>query len=180
MTPVSKESVCNAWDLGSILGLRRSPGERNGTHSNILAWEIPWTEKPGELQSMWLQESDITQWLNHHHHHTVLYSGDINSHSYQQCRKVPVRRVQRKRQQAGQSGKKREIYYREKRGWLALKENKCLPFLTEYTPPMKNYLKDWSPGQRSGIWWSRSFDRHQWDNRMPFGQFGQSQGPLWF
>ena len=25
------------------------------THSSILAWEIPWTEKPGELQSMGLQ-----------------------------------------------------------------------------------------------------------------------------
>ena len=24
------------------------------THSNILAWEIPWTEKPGRLQSMGL------------------------------------------------------------------------------------------------------------------------------
>ena len=22
------------------------------THSSILAWKIPWTEKPGELQSM--------------------------------------------------------------------------------------------------------------------------------
>ena len=22
------------------------------THSSILAWRIPWTEKPGELQSM--------------------------------------------------------------------------------------------------------------------------------
>ena len=22
------------------------------THSNILAWEIPWTEEPGGLQSM--------------------------------------------------------------------------------------------------------------------------------
>ena len=22
------------------------------THSNILAWEIPWTEEPGRLQSM--------------------------------------------------------------------------------------------------------------------------------
>ena len=29
-------------------------------HSSILAWEIPWTEKPGRLQSMGLQESDIT------------------------------------------------------------------------------------------------------------------------
>ena len=25
------------------------------THSGILAWRIPWTEKPGGLQSMWLQ-----------------------------------------------------------------------------------------------------------------------------
>jgi len=25
------------------------------THSNILAWRIPWTDKPGRLQSMGLQ-----------------------------------------------------------------------------------------------------------------------------
>ena len=25
------------------------------THSNILAWKIPWTEEPGELPSMRLQ-----------------------------------------------------------------------------------------------------------------------------
>ena len=33
------------------------------THSSILAWEIPWTEKPGGLQFMGSQESqesDIT------------------------------------------------------------------------------------------------------------------------
>jgi len=29
-------------------------------HSSILAWEIPWTEEPGELQSMGSQESDVT------------------------------------------------------------------------------------------------------------------------
>ena len=27
------------------------------TYSNILAWEIPWTEEPGRLQSMGLQKS---------------------------------------------------------------------------------------------------------------------------
>ena len=27
------------------------------THSNILDWEIPWTEEPGGLQSMVLQKS---------------------------------------------------------------------------------------------------------------------------
>ena len=30
------------------------------THSSILAWEIPWTEDPGGLQSMGSQESDMT------------------------------------------------------------------------------------------------------------------------
>ena len=29
--------------------------EEKTTHSNILAWEIPWTEEPGRLQSMGLQ-----------------------------------------------------------------------------------------------------------------------------
>ena len=27
------------------------------THSSILAWEIPWTEEPGRLQSKGLQKS---------------------------------------------------------------------------------------------------------------------------
>ena len=30
------------------------------THCSILAWIIPWTEKPGRLQSMVSQESDMT------------------------------------------------------------------------------------------------------------------------
>ena len=31
------------------------------TQSSILAWRIPWTEEPGGLQSMGLQESDMTE-----------------------------------------------------------------------------------------------------------------------
>ena len=31
------------------------------THSNILAWRIPWTEDPGGLPSMGLKESDTTE-----------------------------------------------------------------------------------------------------------------------
>ena len=30
-------------------------------HSSILAWEIPWTEEPGGLQSMESQELDTTE-----------------------------------------------------------------------------------------------------------------------
>ena len=47
-----KESACNAGDLGLIPGLGKSPGEGMATHSNILAWRIPWTEEPCVLQSM--------------------------------------------------------------------------------------------------------------------------------
>ena len=36
------------------------------THSRILAWEILWTEEPGGLQSMGLQESDTTVLLRMH------------------------------------------------------------------------------------------------------------------
>ena len=32
--------------------------EEMATHSSILAWEIPWTEEPGGLQSVGSQESD--------------------------------------------------------------------------------------------------------------------------
>ena len=30
-------------------------------HSSVLAWEIPWTEEPGGLQSMGSQELDTTE-----------------------------------------------------------------------------------------------------------------------
>ena len=49
---VSKESACNAGDLGSIPRSGRSPGEGNGNPLHIIAWRIPWTEEPGWLQSM--------------------------------------------------------------------------------------------------------------------------------
>ena len=35
------------------------------THSSILPWKIPWTEEPGGLQSMGLQESDTTKATEH-------------------------------------------------------------------------------------------------------------------
>ena len=34
------------------------------TSSNNFAWKMPWTEEPGGLQSMGLQESDMTKQLN--------------------------------------------------------------------------------------------------------------------
>ena len=40
-----------------FLGQEDSLEEEMVTHSSILAWQIPWTEKPGGLQSMVLQRS---------------------------------------------------------------------------------------------------------------------------
>ena len=47
-----KASACDAEDSGSIPGSRRSLEKEMATHSSILAWRIPWPEKPGGLQSM--------------------------------------------------------------------------------------------------------------------------------
>ena len=39
------------WSLGQEDTLEKEMT----THSSVLAWEIPWTEEPGGLQSMGLQ-----------------------------------------------------------------------------------------------------------------------------
>ena len=52
-----RESVCITGGLGSIPGLGRSCGGGHvGGHSSILAWRIPWKEKPGGLQAMGSQK----------------------------------------------------------------------------------------------------------------------------
>ena len=44
------------WFLG-----QEDPLEKEmATHSSILAWEIPYSEEPGGLQSMGLQELDTS------------------------------------------------------------------------------------------------------------------------
>ena len=54
-----KNPPANAGDAGdaaSTPGSGRCPGGGNDTHSNILAWETPWTEEPGGPQFMGLQK----------------------------------------------------------------------------------------------------------------------------
>ena len=52
----SKGSACNAETQVRSLG-EEDPLEKGmATHSNILAWRIPWTEGPDGLQSMESQE----------------------------------------------------------------------------------------------------------------------------
>ena len=51
----SKESACNAGDLGLIPGSEDPLEKELATHSSTLAWKIPQMEEPGKLQSMGLQ-----------------------------------------------------------------------------------------------------------------------------
>ena len=56
---VVKNLPSNAGDMrdaGSVTGSGRSLEEGMATHSSILVWIIPWTEEPGRLESMELQE----------------------------------------------------------------------------------------------------------------------------
>ena len=55
MALVIKNLPANAGDgrdSGLIPRLGRSPGRRNGTHSSILTWRIPWAEKPSGLHAV--------------------------------------------------------------------------------------------------------------------------------
>ena len=49
----------NAGDVGVIPRWERSPEKEMATHTNIVAWRIPWTEEPGRIPSMGLQRSWI-------------------------------------------------------------------------------------------------------------------------
>ena len=47
-----EEFAYSVGDLGSVLGLGRSPAEGNGNALQYSCLENPWSEDPGRLQSM--------------------------------------------------------------------------------------------------------------------------------
>ena len=50
------KNLAAIWETGvRSLGQEDPLGKEMASHSNIPAWEIPWTEEPGGLQSMGLQ-----------------------------------------------------------------------------------------------------------------------------
>ena len=61
MALVVEHPPANAGDVRDTrvqsLGWEDPLEEEMATHSIILAWEIPWTEEPGRLQSMGSQKS---------------------------------------------------------------------------------------------------------------------------
>ena len=60
-----KNMPANARDVDSSLGQKDLLEKEMATHSSILAWEIPWTERPGGLQPMgsqsWTRHNDEKQ-----------------------------------------------------------------------------------------------------------------------
>ena len=49
LLPVQEMLETGVWSLGQEDLLE----EGLATHSSILAWRIPWTEKPGRIQRLW-------------------------------------------------------------------------------------------------------------------------------
>ena len=79
-----KNPPANEGDMSSIPGSGRYLGEGNGVEENLLqfpAWKIPWTEKPGRLQSMELQRTvhdQATEYACTYHCIIILCSLVIN------------------------------------------------------------------------------------------------------
>ena len=57
--------------------------EQMTTHSGILAWEIPWTEEPGGLQSMGQRDSDTTEHPHTQEKTEVSFNTDPYGNYYQ-------------------------------------------------------------------------------------------------
>ena len=72
-----KNPFTNAGDAGLIPG----SGDEMTTHSGILAWEIPWTEKLGRLQSTGLQRADETGGLSVHLYQFTRHFHLLSKHS---------------------------------------------------------------------------------------------------
>ena len=59
-----KEPPCQAGDMGSILGLRRSSGEGNGNPLQCCCWKSHGQRSLVGYSAWGYKESDMTKWLN--------------------------------------------------------------------------------------------------------------------
>ena len=66
-----------------------------------------------------------------------------------------------KKSEPGSQARKGEFIRGKREGDWLLRRTSILPFWQSrsYAPPVKNSLKGWSRSRRSGIWWSRSFEK---------------------
>ena len=78
-----KECTCNAGNAGDTarpLGQEEPLEEETAAHSRIPAGEIPQTEKPGGLQSMGSQESDMTEHEHEERHVSLVRQTGFDFH----------------------------------------------------------------------------------------------------
>ena len=68
-----KNPPASTGDTGSIPRSGRSAGVGNGCYTSILAWQIPWTEEPGRLQSM--RSKELCVYTHTHTHRSWSKSG---------------------------------------------------------------------------------------------------------
>ena len=61
------------------------------TFSSILAWEFPWTEEPGRLQSMGCKDPDTTQQLNNNKYNTHTHTPHFQFFSNIKAEKLQLR-----------------------------------------------------------------------------------------
>ena len=93
MVSTGASQVFNEGDPGLIPGSVRSPAGEMATHSNIIAWRIPWTEEPIGLQLIGFERAEH-DWATEHKHgpytpdacstHPPKRSPDIANHPWEQ------------------------------------------------------------------------------------------------
>ena len=110
------------------------------THSSILAWRIPWTEKPGRLQ--------FTGWqrIGHdwaHEHSLVVLVWDFSYSSVRCCLGL-----QSWEGQAGAGGSTSEVAY-SVADWLTDAGPGCSPHQPLYRTARVSQNGDWLPSEQS-------------------------------
>ena len=81
---VSKESVCNAGDLGSVPGWGRSPGGGHGNPLQYSCLENPYGQRSLEGYSPWgCKELDTTAWLSTAHTQIIPSNIHTQTHNMQ-------------------------------------------------------------------------------------------------
>ena len=64
-----------------FLGWEDTLEKEMATHSSILSWRIPWTNKPGGLQSMGSQRVNHDKWLSLFKKHYLMKKGSVHQNN---------------------------------------------------------------------------------------------------
>ena len=104
----SKESACNQGDLGSIPGLRGSPGGGHGNPPQYSCLENPCEHRSLADYSPWVcKDLDMTEWLSTHTRLTLwtnAHEALLGEHSWSPAHRVGGEIISWEAQEAGYSG----------------------------------------------------------------------------